>query len=47
AVTLAFARRLEAQIRHRPEHWLWTHRRWKRSHLKPAHAIVVDESTPA
>jgi len=47
AVTLAFARRLEAQIRQRPEHWLWTHRRWKRSHLKPAHAIVVDESTPA
>ncbi len=42
AITLAFARRLEAQIRERPEYWLWTHRRWKRSHLKPEGAIVVD-----
>ncbi len=42
AITLAFARRLEAQIRERPEYWLWTHRRWKRSHLKPKDAIVVD-----
>ena len=27
---------LEQSIKRRPEYWLWTHRRWKRSHLKPA-----------
>ena len=26
---------LESNIIKQPEIWLWTHRRWKRSHLKP------------
>ena len=29
AVTEAYVRRLEADIRRRPELWLWSHRRWK------------------
>lgn len=45
-VTLAFARRLEAQIRRQPPYWLWTHRRWKRSHLKPAHAMEITDFGP-
>ena len=29
AITLAYARKLEAQIREFPQFWLWSHRRWK------------------
>jgi Kdo2-lipid IVA lauroyltransferase/acyltransferase len=29
-----YAHRLEALIRDKPEHWLWTHRRWK--HMPPS-----------
>ncbi len=29
--TTAFTHRLEAQIKARPELWLWTHKRWKRT----------------
>ena len=25
-----YSKRLEVQIREKPEHWLWTHKRWKR-----------------
>ncbi len=46
AITAAFAHKLEALIRSAPQYWLWTHRRWKRSHLKPPHAIEVDKLTP-
>lgn len=29
AITLLHTKRLEADIRHRPAYWLWSHRRWK------------------
>jgi KDO2-lipid IV(A) lauroyltransferase len=34
-ITESHTRMLEAAIVKQPETWLWTHRRWKRSHLKP------------
>lgn len=34
-LTEIHTRLLEASIMKQPEIWLWTHRRWKRSHLKP------------
>ena len=34
-VTEAHVRRLEELIREAPEHWLWTHRRWKHSKTEP------------
>ena len=34
AIVEEYTRRLEADIRRRPELWLWSHRRWK--HKKPA-----------
>jgi len=34
AVTEAYARRLEQDVRMQPETWLWSHRRWK--HKRPA-----------
>ncbi len=34
AIVEEYARRLEADIRRRPELWLWSHRRWK--HQRPA-----------
>jgi KDO2-lipid IV(A) lauroyltransferase len=37
-LTLAYMRKLEEVIRKRPEDWLWSHRRWKKS--KPATAAV-------
>jgi len=33
AISEAHTRRLEQDIRRRPEIWLWTHRRWK--HRRP------------
>jgi KDO2-lipid IV(A) lauroyltransferase len=30
SISARFTQRLEAEIRERPEFWLWTHRRWKR-----------------
>lgn len=30
-ITQVFAKRLEQEIRHKPEQWLWSHRRWKHS----------------
>ncbi len=33
-ITEAHARLLEQIIREKPEYWLWTHRRWKLSHLR-------------
>ncbi|MBT8219134.1 MAG: lysophospholipid acyltransferase family protein [Bacteroidia bacterium] len=32
-ITEAHTKRLEQEIRHRPELWLWTHRRWKRQRV--------------
>lgn len=34
-ITKAFMQYLEKQIYQYPEQWLWTHRRWKKAHLKP------------
>jgi len=34
-ITETHTRLLENSIIQQPEAWLWTHRRWKRSHLKP------------
>lgn len=34
-ITERFTRRLEDDIRRRPEYWLWSHRRWK--HARPPH----------
>jgi KDO2-lipid IV(A) lauroyltransferase len=34
-ITEKYMRRLEQQIIQKPENWLWSHRRWKRAHLKP------------
>ncbi|MCP4120645.1 MAG: lysophospholipid acyltransferase family protein [Bacteroidetes bacterium] len=36
-ITETHTRMLENSIIQQPEIWLWTHRRWKRSHLKPGH----------
>lgn len=33
-ITQAFAKTLETIIRHKPEDWLWTHRRWKMRRTK-------------
>lgn len=34
---------LESQIIEKPEHWLWTHKRWKRAHLfEPERHIRID-----
>lgn len=35
AITQKYSEILEHEIHQRPEFWLWSHRRWKRSHLKP------------
>jgi Kdo2-lipid IVA lauroyltransferase/acyltransferase len=34
-ITQKYTEILEQEIRQRPAYWLWSHRRWKRSHLKP------------
>lgn len=34
-ITQDFVTKLETTIRRIPEQWLWTHRRWKRQHMKP------------
>lgn len=33
-ITEAHTRALEEEIRKKPEHWLWSHRRWKKSRKK-------------
>ena len=33
-ITEIHTKLLEQTIKRRPEYWLWTHRRWKRAHLK-------------
>ncbi len=33
SITERFTRKLEADIKERPEFWLWTHRRWKQKRL--------------
>lgn len=39
-ITENYARLLENEITSRPEYWLWSHRRWKRSHLKDDNVIL-------
>jgi KDO2-lipid IV(A) lauroyltransferase len=39
-ITEKYARLLEKGITSRPEYWLWSHRRWKRSHLKDDNVIL-------
>ncbi|MBL0101752.1 MAG: lysophospholipid acyltransferase family protein [Saprospiraceae bacterium] len=34
AITEKYSRLLEAQIWNQPPYWLWSHKRWKRAHLK-------------
>ncbi|MBK8625689.1 MAG: lysophospholipid acyltransferase family protein [Saprospiraceae bacterium] len=34
-ITQKYTEILSQEINQRPEYWLWSHRRWKRSHLKP------------
>ena len=34
-ITEKYVRHLEASIHAQPANWLWSHRRWKRSHLAP------------
>ncbi len=34
-----FAKRLEKEILNQPFNWLWTHKRWKRAHLKPSNNL--------
>lgn len=43
AVTLAFMRRCEQQIRANPAPWLWSHRRWKRKLEDHPGAQFIDE----
>lgn len=37
-----YIRKLEAQIQNDPAHWLWTHRRWKRSREAEKKALASD-----
>lgn len=50
-ITERFARRLEAQIQKSPEHWLWSHRRWKDASAGAApgssRSLTRDEVTEA
>ncbi len=34
-ITEKYSRILEEEILDKPEYWLWSHKRWKRAHLKP------------
>lgn len=43
-ITESFLRELEKQIRQNPEHYLWTHKRWKHKDAKiPENAVVNSE----
>ena len=35
AITEAYVRHLEASLEAQPANWLWSHRRWKKTHLAP------------
>ena len=35
AITEAYVRHLEASLKLQPANWLWSHRRWKKTHLAP------------
>ncbi len=39
-ITETHTRMLELSINRQPEIWLWSHRRWKRSHLKPKELTI-------
>lgn len=43
AITEAHTRMLEAEIRQTPQHWLWSHRRWK--HKRPTEQVKGSAST--
>lgn len=42
-ITKAHVRKLEEQIRNKPEYWLWSHRRWKRKMPKEAQLQSIYE----
>lgn len=43
-ITELYVRRLEKQVMEQPEHWLWSHRRWKRK--KPDDVVVPGSGNP-
>jgi len=44
-ITEAFLRLTEQQIKEKPEHYLWTHKRWKHRGKEPAHFATVKKPT--
>jgi KDO2-lipid IV(A) lauroyltransferase len=45
-ITERYMRKLESVIRKKPEDWLWSHRRWKRSGEMPASMKRIDVKEP-
>lgn len=43
-LTFVHTKMLEQNIIMQPEIWLWTHRRWKRNHLIPKSAQIMEKS---
>ncbi|WP_405206040.1 lysophospholipid acyltransferase family protein [Aquimarina sp. LLG6339-5] len=41
AITKKFTKLLEEQIKHKPENYLWTHKRWKHRNAKPPKDAVI------
>ncbi|WP_299189895.1 lysophospholipid acyltransferase family protein [uncultured Aquimarina sp.] len=41
AITKKFTKLLEEQIKHKPENYLWTHKRWKHRSAKPPKDAVI------
>jgi len=42
AITKKFTKLLEAQIRSKPENYLWTHKRWKHRNAEPPKGAIID-----
>jgi KDO2-lipid IV(A) lauroyltransferase len=43
-ITFTHNKMLESNILEQPEIWLWSHRRWKRNHLIPESAKIMEKS---